>query len=68
MAGNTFYQQVAANRRNSFLMALLVVVLLGLLGFAIGYVMFGSAAGGVATTVGAVCARCGVRHRHLLRG
>ena len=54
MAGNTFYQQVAANRRNSFLMALLVVVLLGLLGFAIGYVMFGSAAGGVAMTLGAV--------------
>jgi heat shock protein HtpX len=54
VAGNTFYQQVAANRRNSFLMALLVVVLLGLLGFAIGYVLFGSAAGGVATTLGAV--------------
>ncbi len=54
MAGNTFYQQVAANRRNSFLMALLVVVLLGLLGFAIGYVMFGSAAGGLATTLAAV--------------
>jgi heat shock protein HtpX len=54
VAGNTFYQQVAANRRNSFLMALLVVVLLGLLGFAIGYVLFGSAAGGVAATLGAV--------------
>ncbi len=54
MAGNTFYQQIAANRRNSFLMALLVVVLLGLLGFAIGYVIFGGAAGGLATTVGAV--------------
>jgi heat shock protein HtpX len=54
VAGNTFYQQVAANRRNSFLMALLVVVLLGLLGFAIGYVMFGSAAGGAATTLAAV--------------
>jgi heat shock protein HtpX len=54
VAGNTFYQQAAANRRNSFLMALVVVVLLGLLGFAIGYVMFGSAAGGVATTLGAV--------------
>jgi heat shock protein HtpX len=54
VAGNTFYQQAAANRRNSFLMALVVVVLLGLLGFAIGYVLFGSAAGGVATTLGAV--------------
>ena len=53
MAGNTFYQQISANRRNSFLMALFVVVLLGLLGFAIGYVFFGSAAGGLFTTVGA---------------
>ncbi len=47
MAGNTFYQQISANRRNSFLMALFVVVLLGLLGFAIGYAFFGSAAGGL---------------------
>jgi heat shock protein HtpX len=54
VAGNTFYQQAAANRRNSFLMALVVVVLLGLLGFAIGYVMFGSAVGGAATTLAAV--------------
>ena len=54
MAGNTFYQQISANRRNSFLMALFVVVLLGLLGFAIGYVIFGSAAGGLFTTVVAV--------------
>ncbi len=54
MAGNTFYQQISANRRNSFLMALFVVVLLGLLGFAIGYVFFGSAAGGLFTTVGAI--------------
>jgi heat shock protein HtpX len=54
VAGNTFYQQIAANRRNSFLMALFVVALLGLLGFTIGYVMFGSAAGGLATTAGAV--------------
>jgi heat shock protein HtpX len=54
VAGNTFYQQIAANRRNSFLMALLVVALLGLLGFAIGYVIFGSAAGGVGTTLFAI--------------
>jgi heat shock protein HtpX len=54
VAGNTFYQQIAANRRNSFLMALFVVVLLGLLGFAIGYVFFGTAAGGLFTTLGAV--------------
>jgi heat shock protein HtpX len=54
VAGNTFYQQIAANRRNSFLMALLVVALLGLLGFAIGYAIFGSPAGGLATTIFAV--------------
>jgi heat shock protein HtpX len=54
VAGNTFYQQIAANRRNSFLMALFVVALLGLLGFTIGFVIFGSAAGGLATTVGAI--------------
>ena len=31
MAGNTFYDQIAANKRNSFLMAELVVVLLAAL-------------------------------------
>ncbi len=54
MAGNTFYQQVAANRRNSFLMALFVVALLGLLGFAIGYGVFGTPAGGIGVTAVAV--------------
>jgi heat shock protein HtpX len=50
----TFYDQIAANRRNSFLMAALVVVLLGLLGFAIGFAVFGSAGGGILTTAVAV--------------
>ena len=54
MAGASFYDQIAANRRNSFLMAGLVVVLLGLLGFAIGYAIFGSLGGGVLTTAIAV--------------
>jgi len=54
VARSTFYDQIAANRRNSFLMAGLVVVLRGLLGFAIGFAVFGSAAGGVATTAFAV--------------
>ena len=54
MAGASFYDQIAANRRNSFLMAGLVVVLLGLLGFAIGYAVFGSLGGGVLTTAFAV--------------
>ena len=50
MAGTSFYDQIAANRRNSFLMATLVVALLGLLGFTIGFAVFGSAGGGVLTT------------------
>lgn len=54
MAGNTFYDQIAANKRNSFLMAALVVVLLAVLGFAIGWAVFGAPEGGVITTVGAI--------------
>ena len=50
MATSSFYGQISANRRNSFLMAAVVVVLLGLLGFTIGYAFAGSAAGGVAAT------------------
>ena len=50
MARATFYDQIAANRRNSFLMAALVVALLGLLGFAIGFGVSGEPAGGIATT------------------
>jgi len=47
VAGNTFYDQIAANRRNSFLMAALVVGILGLLGFTIGYAVFGDPVGGL---------------------
>ena len=50
MARATFYDQIAANRRNSFLMAAFVVVLLGLLGFTIGFAVSGEPAGGIATT------------------
>ena len=50
MAGTSFYDQVAANRRNSFLMAALVVVILGALGFAIGFAIFGTPEGGLLTT------------------
>ena len=41
----TFYDQIAANRRNSFLLAAFVIALFGLLGFAIGYAIAGSATG-----------------------
>jgi heat shock protein HtpX len=50
----SFYDQISANRRNSFLLALIVVVLLSALGFAIGYALTGSAGGGIGTTVVAV--------------
>ncbi len=46
----TFYSQVAANRRNSFLLALILTLLLGVLGFAIGYGISGYVQGGLAAT------------------
>jgi heat shock protein HtpX len=57
MAEFTFYAQQAANRRNSVLLALVVVVLLGVLGFAIGYAITGDPAGaalsvGIAVAIG----------------
>ena len=50
MATRTFYDEIAANKRNSLLMTAFVVILLGLLGFAIGYAILGSASGGVLAT------------------
>jgi heat shock protein HtpX len=50
----TFYSQIAANRRNSVLLALVVVLLLGALGGAIGYAAIGSSAGGILGIVLAV--------------
>jgi heat shock protein HtpX len=50
VAGTSFYDQIAANRRNSFLLAAFVVVLLGLLGFAIGFGTTGELAGGIGLT------------------
>ena len=47
MAATSFHQQIAANRRNSFLLAGLVVVLLGVLGLAIGWALTGEPAGGL---------------------
>jgi heat shock protein HtpX len=51
VAGSTFYDQMAANRRNAFLLALLVVVILAALGFSIGFAVTGEPAGGLGTTV-----------------
>jgi heat shock protein HtpX len=46
MAG-TFYSQIAANRRNSLFLMLILVVLLSVLGFAIGYGTTGQAGAGL---------------------
>src|SRR6185295_11756625 len=43
----TFYNQIAENRRNSFLLSLIVVFLFAVLGFAIGYAISGSASGAI---------------------
>jgi heat shock protein HtpX len=47
---NTFYDQIAANRRNSVLLALVVIALLAALGFSIGFALTGEPGGGVAAT------------------
>jgi heat shock protein HtpX len=54
VAARSFYDQISANRRNSFLMAGFVILLLAALGFAIGWAVFGDPAGGVITTIGAI--------------
>jgi heat shock protein HtpX len=49
---DTFYNQIAENKRRSFFLALIVVALFGALGFSIGYAVSGSAAGaGVAMAI-----------------
>ncbi len=50
MASSSFYDQIAANRRNSFLLALVVVAILAALGFSIGYALTGDVAGALGTT------------------
>jgi heat shock protein HtpX len=50
----TFYNQIAANRRNSVLLALVVIVLFGALGFSIGYAISGSLSGAIAVMIGAL--------------
>jgi heat shock protein HtpX len=54
MAEETFYAQQSANKRNSILLALVIVVLLAALGFAIGYALTGDTAGAAVTTTVAV--------------
>jgi heat shock protein HtpX len=47
MATASFYSQIGANRRNSFLLAAFVVVVFGLLGFTVGYALVGSTSGAI---------------------
>jgi heat shock protein HtpX len=54
MADSTFYDQINANRRNAFLLAFLVVLLLGALGFSVGYALTGDLTGAIGTTALAV--------------
>ena len=49
---DTFYNQIAENKRKSFLLSLIVVALFGALGFSIGYAVSGDVAGaGVALAI-----------------
>ena len=50
MATGSFYNQISANKRNALLMAAAVVVVLGVLGFAIGYAVVGAPEGGIGAT------------------
>jgi heat shock protein HtpX len=50
VATGSFYNQISANKRNALLMAGGVVVVLGLLGFAIGYAVVGAPEGGIGAT------------------
>jgi heat shock protein HtpX len=50
----TFYHQISANKRQSFLLAIVVAGILGLLGFVIGYALTGTPEGGIAATLIAV--------------
>jgi heat shock protein HtpX len=50
----TFYEQIAANRRNSILLIAVVTFILALLGFSIGYGLTGQLAAAVPITAGSV--------------
>jgi heat shock protein HtpX len=50
VARESFYGQISANKRESFLLAAFVVLVFALLGFTIGYAISGSAAGAAGVT------------------
>jgi heat shock protein HtpX len=50
----TFYDRIAENRRNSFLLAAFVVLLLGALGLTIGWAVTGDPRAAIPSTIGAI--------------
>jgi heat shock protein HtpX len=50
VATQSFYDQIGSNKRQSILLAAFVVVVLGVLGYLIGFAISGSAAGGLVAT------------------
>ncbi len=51
---STFYSQISANKRDSFLLGLGLVAILGVLGLSIGYALTGSLSGAIGATVVAI--------------
>jgi heat shock protein HtpX len=54
MASTTFYNQISANKRNSVLLALLVILILGVLGLFIGWAIFGDPRAAIPSTLTAI--------------
>jgi heat shock protein HtpX len=50
----TFYGQIGANKRNSFLLAVALILLLAALGVTIGYGLTGTVSGGIGATIFAI--------------
>jgi heat shock protein HtpX len=50
VAATSFYEQIAANQRNSILLAVVVTAVLAALGFSVGYAVSGDPAGGIGAT------------------
>jgi heat shock protein HtpX len=54
VATQSFYDQIGSNKRQSFLLAAIVVIVLGVLGYVIGFAISGSPSGALVVTVLAV--------------
>ena len=54
MATQSFYDQIGSNKRQSFILAAIVVIVLGVLGYVIGFAISGSPSGALVVTVLAV--------------